>query len=38
MAVSTGWATMGRMVMASVITRYEMGKNRFTYHTQMIII
>jgi hypothetical protein len=30
MAVSTGWATMGRMVMANVITRYKMGNTRFT--------
>jgi hypothetical protein len=36
MAVSMGWATMGRMVMASVITRYKMGNTRFTCKTIQI--
>jgi hypothetical protein len=31
MAVSMGWATMGRMVMASVMIRYRIGKIKFTY-------
>jgi hypothetical protein len=37
MAVSMGWATMGRMVMASVMIRYRIGKIKFTYEYRNVI-